>query len=255
MRWTWRSRPTNGELISLDAPRGPALPDHEIHVWWTLDVRALAPLGGHLVAGERERASRFLQLVDRERFVARRGLLRSVLARYLGVGPGAVRLSYGPYGKPALDTATAGLEFNLAHSGDAALLAVTRGKPVGIDIEWVRHDIDAAALATRVCTPRERAVLGALPPHRRRDAFFTFWVHKEAIAKADGRGLSLSPSDIDVADAVAHGRTCVVTPSAETIDVTWRSRSLSVTLGLNAAVAVPDIPWLIESMVYFNISQ
>ncbi len=218
-------------------------------------MRALAPLGAHLVAEERGRASRFRQPVDRERFVARRGLLRSVLARYVGAGPSAVRLSHGPYGKPALDTATADLEFSLAHSGDAALLAVARGNPVGVDIEWVRHDIDAAALATRVCTPRERAVLGALPPHRRRDAFFTCWVHKEAIAKADGRGLSLSPSEIDVADAVTHGRARVVTPSAESADIAWRSISLSVMSGLNAAVAVPDIPCLIRSIVYFSIFQ
>src|SRR5713226_9326224 len=83
-----------------------ALPNDEVHVWRAdLDRPRLQlrRLYGMLSADEQQRAGRFRFERDGNRFIARRGLLRIILGRYLGVEPGSLRFCYGPNGKPALE--------------------------------------------------------------------------------------------------------------------------------------------------------
>ncbi len=82
-----------------------ALADGEVHVW-RADLAAAAAREEalrHLMGEEeRARAGRFAFERDRQRFVAAHGALRTILARYLGVGPRGLRFSSGQWGKPAL---------------------------------------------------------------------------------------------------------------------------------------------------------
>jgi phosphopantetheinyl transferase len=64
--------------------------------------------------------------------------LRQVLAAYLGEEPGQIRLGEGEHGKPRLEGPSKRLEFNLSHSGEIALVAVSGEHPVGVDVERVR---------------------------------------------------------------------------------------------------------------------
>jgi len=179
----------------LDAPERPHLADGEVHVWRASlrqDGGALLGLWESLSADERERAGRFHFRRDRDRFVAARGALRDLLGRYTGVEPRLLRFSYDGYGKPSLDGVTGGgpLRFNVSHSNGLALYAVTRGREVGIDLEFVREDFATLEIAERFFSAREVSVLRTLPPCERAVAFFDCWARKEAYVKARGEGLS-----------------------------------------------------------------
>lgn len=180
-----------------------------IDVWCAaLDLAAeeLARLERTLAAEERARAGRFVFERDRERFVAARGLLRQILAAYRGAPPEALRFRYSAKGKPALEDAGAGLEFNLAHSHGLALYAVAWRRPVGVDVERVREDIDVEGIAGRFFSPKEAAALRAIPQAERVRAFFRCWTRKEALLKAWGEGLPFGLNRFSVSLAAREAR-------------------------------------------------
>ena len=94
-------------------------------------------------------------------------------------------------GQPRLDERDAELDlrFNLSHSGDLLLVAVARGRAVGVDLEPVRELSHREAVERRVFSADERRALSAVPPERRLEAFFNGWTRKEALAKAMGDGM------------------------------------------------------------------
>jgi 4'-phosphopantetheinyl transferase len=110
-----------------------------------------------------------------------------------------MRFAYGPKGKPDLapGSAVGGIRFNVAHAGGLALVAVTRGREVGVDLEQVR-DVDVEGIAERFFSAREVAALRRLPPAIRAEAFFRCWTRKEAYVKATGDGLSAGLEQFDV---------------------------------------------------------
>jgi 4'-phosphopantetheinyl transferase len=180
-----------------------------VDVWrgsLTRDAAELQLLAGLLDPDERRRATRFVFPLHRGRYVAGRGLLRRILARYLGVLPGSLLFEYNAHGKPALrlsgiDDAPP-LTFNLSHSDDELVVAVSRGRMVGIDIERVPdaddHTLDTAEIAERFFSPEERRALAELAPGERRRGFFACWTRKEAFIKALGGGLSVPLDAFDV---------------------------------------------------------
>ncbi|MEO0820269.1 MAG: 4'-phosphopantetheinyl transferase superfamily protein [Pseudomonadota bacterium] len=173
----------------------PALAEGEVHVWrLSLAEPALARAPeDYLDAEERARAARFARPELAERFSAAHAQMRAVLGGYLGVPPTDLRFGAGAQGKPALSAPAQPwpLDFNLSHSGERALLAVGRGGPLGVDIEATRIFDTMDDLARRIFAPAETAALEALAPARRVAGFFACWTRKEAVVKADGRGLSL----------------------------------------------------------------
>ncbi len=175
----------------------------DVHVWCVaLDVDAgeLQRLRATLSADEIARAERFVRQRDSEHFIAARGALRSVLAGYLGVRPDEVAFGYGERGKPTLAEQFADREirFNLSHSHGLALLAVTRGREVGIDVEFIERKLEHEQIATRFFSASECEELLALPPAQRSEGFFRCWTRKEAYIKALGEGLSHPLADFDV---------------------------------------------------------
>lgn len=93
---------------------------------------------------ERTRAARFHSYRDREYFTATRALLRTILASHLGSDPASLLFRYSEKEKPALQTSEPGdpIEFNVSDAGDAAMLAFSRGRPLGVDVEQVRDTFD-----------------------------------------------------------------------------------------------------------------
>ena len=107
--------------------------DGDVHLWLApLDITAQDNdrYTSLLNADDQERAARFLNPDDRDGFVAARGFLLTILGAYTKTAPDTLRLHYNPYGKPALYLCEnqRNIQFNLSHSGDWALLAVTRGR-------------------------------------------------------------------------------------------------------------------------------
>lgn len=157
------------------------LAETDVHVW-AVDLREPAPGALALLSeGEIERAARFQFERDRRRFLAARAGLRRVLAGYLGCDAREIRFEAGAMGKPR----TPGIEFNLSHSHELALVAVAGTTPVGVDVEYLRPQSDAVAIARRFFPPAEAAAVGADP-----GAFFRVWTRREAWLKAEGSGLA-----------------------------------------------------------------
>lgn len=182
---------------------GPAdsldLSSDQVDVWRArldLPAEALEQLDGTLSKEEKDRAARFYFPADRDRFIASHGCLRDVLRRYLHCEPGQLTFTADSYGKPALGDHD--LEFNLTHSGDLALVAVTRGRKVGVDVERIRAGISSFVIARQYFSKAEVAELETLPIDGRQTAFFTCWTRKEAYIKAQGLGLTLPLESFDV---------------------------------------------------------
>jgi 4'-phosphopantetheinyl transferase len=155
---------------------------------------------------EKARAGKFHFEPDANRFVYAHGALREILGRYVRQPAEEVVISATPSGKPFLGGAgaSAGIRFNLAHSGDMALIAISLGVDVGIDIEKVNPDIDLDSIARRCFAPGERKSLESVSPLLPVDRFFTIWTRKEAYLKGRGDGLLGPLTEIDVSASPAY---------------------------------------------------
>jgi 4'-phosphopantetheinyl transferase len=180
----------------------PPLDAGEVHVWriaLDLPPESVAALAELLAPEETVRAQRFYFERDRRRFSVARGTLRSLLALYRGLDARAIRFAYGPQGKPALaEAGSPPVCFNLAHSHELALVALTRGLEVGTDVEHIRPRESAEGIVERYFAERERSALSQVPPHEQQMAFYRCWTRKEAYMKALGTGLNLPLDSFDV---------------------------------------------------------
>ena len=173
------------------------LPELErtVHVWAVrLDDASvdLDRAGALISPDERERAARFKFERDRRRYLVAHLALHEILRCYLpGAAPG-LSFDLGANGKPKLPQPLnpSGIEFNLSHSNEMALLAVCHQREVGVDIEFVKEQFEFQEVAERFFTATEVAALRGLPPDLQRQAFFKCWTSKEAFLKAKGTGLS-----------------------------------------------------------------
>jgi 4'-phosphopantetheinyl transferase len=170
--------------------------------------KRLAELTAGFTDRERERAAQFATDEWRERWSASRGTLREVLGRAVGIEPGAVRFRYGAHGKPELDPTCAPLaselRFNISHSGERALIALSRVE-VGADVEHLkpRRTDD---IARRFFVPGEQQRLFVFAGPEREAAFFRLWTCKEAFLKATGEGLSRSTRSYEIEVAQSGAR-------------------------------------------------
>ncbi len=180
------------ETSSAEDP--PASKGAPVRVWkldldapWAADEAVTALLS----ASERARASRFHHESGRDHYIAARGALRQILAGVVGADPAQLRLGATDTGRPfLLSPEHSGIDFNVSHSGSAALIAVARDRRVGIDIERMRVLREATSLIRRFFAPEECDEFLALPDHARTRGFFAAWTRKEAFAKATGRGIA-----------------------------------------------------------------
>ena len=149
-----------------------------------------------LSCDELAKAERFHSDLDRARYIVGRAALRGVLAAGLDCSPAAIRFSYGTNGKPKLEGGHGGVDFNLAHSGGDAVIAVADGAAVGVDIELFRPIADVESLARLVFSDVERRALALAPDPV--SAFLNGWTRKEAYVKALGMGLAAPLKEITV---------------------------------------------------------
>jgi 4'-phosphopantetheinyl transferase len=188
--------------------------------------------GQQLSADEHARAGRLRFERDRKRYITGRGILREILARYIGTEPAALCFSYGEHGKPELvGEGEYGLRFNVAHADAVFLCAVAESHEVGVDVERVEHFDGIDDVAEEMFSLAERAVYRSLPPDERVDAFAACWTRKEAFIKAIGEGLSYPLHQFDVSlapgdtpallriggslDAAAHWCMAAMNPAAD----------------------------------------
>jgi 4'-phosphopantetheinyl transferase len=134
-----------------------------------------------------------------------------------------------------------GLEFNLSHSADLALVAVAWERPVGVDLEQWKREMDHLALAERFFSPAERASLRALS-ERRDDlvhGFFSAWSRKEAYLKARGEGVTRGLHHFDVSLSPEEPARLLADRLDSAIDH-WHMRSIVPEPGFSAAIVAAD---------------
>ncbi|MGH2881036.1 MAG: 4'-phosphopantetheinyl transferase family protein [Solirubrobacteraceae bacterium] len=164
----------------------------ELHVWIADldeggDERAHTRGLESLSVEERERAARFVNPRDGERWAQSRALLRMLLGGYLGAKPAELRFELGEHGKPRLASGSE-LHFNLSHSGGLGLYAFALDGEVGCDVETTGRDINVLAVAGRAFGQEVAQRLGCLDEEQRRREFLRAWVRHEAHLKCLGVG-------------------------------------------------------------------
>lgn len=229
-------------LASLAWSAPPAtlhLAPENVHLWraWLGPENAPAGLWEALPPPEQQRANDLQPGQPRQRFVASRGLLRLVLARYTGRAPAELSFELGAHGKPALspEFGDGTIGFNLSHSHDLLLCAVSLRRAVGVDIELVRPLAGIDRMAARVLSDGEMAAWQALPAEDKPPVFFATWTRKEALVKGLGERLAATFARVDV--SMAPGQQSVGVPGQHGRPA-WRIYPLPVAPGYAGAVAV-----------------
>ena len=221
-------------------PQSPSLKAGVADVWriaLNQEEERLESFRRTLEANELERAGRFHFEKHRRHFIVARGFLRSVLARYLGTQPESLRFVYGAYGKPALESEH-GLRFNLSHSNEVALLAVTLDAEVGVDVEYIRADFASEDIARRFFSRSEVETFNSLAKEDQVAAFFRCWARKEAYIKAIGKGLSQPLDAFDV--TLAPGAPAALLRAEDDDASRWFLTDLDAGAGYAAALAIEN---------------
>jgi 4'-phosphopantetheinyl transferase len=248
MQFTLRSLLHDNSAGDATAP-WKSLSDNAIHVWQigllaTSDM--IAKCRAILDSPEQERAARYLADVHRNRFIIARASLRLLLGRYLDRDPRDVSFAYNAHGRPEIASAPPPLAFNLSHSGDTAMLAVTRLPAVGIDLEYHRKPDRIEDLAERFFAPAEVRQWRALPVELRIAGFFAGWSRKEAYIKAHGRGLNYPLDRFAISLDPREPARILATADDPSEAARWRIENLSCPPDCSAALVAPAGVWGVE---------
>jgi 4'-phosphopantetheinyl transferase len=176
----------------------------EVHIW-CLDFNELCSTKlrayhNLLSQDEKERARKFYFEKDRDHFICARGILRCLIGMYLDIVPSSLVFKYNLHSKPLLDVPPGGSDiyFNVTHSKNVALYAFSRTYPVGVDIEFIRQDLEWKALAENFFSINESCMIQSIEPCHQIEAFYCCWTRKEALLKGLGLGLSIPLNHFEV---------------------------------------------------------
>ncbi|NLR57656.1 4'-phosphopantetheinyl transferase superfamily protein [Chitinophaga polysaccharea] len=115
---------------------------------------------------------------------------------------------YTKYGRPYIVNAP---DFNISHSSEIVVCAINCNGRIGIDLE--RCTPISISDFRRQFSPAEWTNIEQSTP--REALFYKYWTIKEAILKADGRGIFTSLDTLDVTNGPAFlldGQTWYITP-------------------------------------------
>jgi 4'-phosphopantetheinyl transferase len=202
---------------------------------WSMDLNCDRPqieeFSQFLTAQERQRAAKFINPTHGDRWIVARGNLRQILSQYVDLTPAQIVFTYSPHGKPEIGGNE--IQFNLSHSHDRAVYAISAKHPVGIDLEYI-HPLPAADLVNRFFSPAEQAIFRRLPMAIQQAAFFHAWTQKEAYLKACGTGLSTPLDQIEVSIDPRTPAEIISTPT----DDIWQIQKLEILPEYAGAIVV-----------------
>ncbi|HEY6837445.1 MAG TPA: 4'-phosphopantetheinyl transferase superfamily protein [Geobacteraceae bacterium] len=216
------------------------IPSGGVVIWSASLVRETVE-EGLLSPDEITRGKRLVAPLVRGRFFAAHTLLRRILAVHTDCRPEELRFHTSAFGKPALagEEREDGVRFTISHSGDLLLVAVCRGRELGVDVEEVRVDMDFQAIAAHYFSPAEREALHRLPPLEQPAAFYRCWTRKEAYIKGRGAGLHLPLDQFAVTLAPDEPAAIIHDLTLPAASPCWQLADLAVPAGFVAALAVP----------------
>jgi len=190
----WRPYRRLGDTTVLHVDLRPH-PDHEADSLAWLD------------AAERRRLQRFEIRGPGRRFALCRAALRAALAARLACHNERITFGAGDHGKPfaEVDGVRAEISFNVSHSGDHGLIAVSPRGVLGIDVEQRQPRRHMDLVIDTVFTETEQAALTTAEGRDRTNLFLDFWTMKEALIKALGTGLYTDPATFEIPSAMQRG--------------------------------------------------
>lgn len=227
------------ELLWPAATGARPISADEVHVWaCDLSEEAdLCSLESLLSCEERTRACRFVFKIDRKRYTVAHGSLRRILAGYLNCTPEELRFAQNERGKPILIGNHANeLQFNLTHSNDLALLALSPTSEVGVDVELIRPI--SADVAKRFFSEYEQQRLQQSNIAEWCESFFTCWTRKEAFLKGVGFGLTIPLNSFDVSVGTNEPARLVSVRDGHADKSAWIMEHLAPAVGYLGALAV-----------------
>lgn len=159
-------------------------------------------------------------------------LLRQILAHYVRISAAKLIIERGEFGKPYLPDFPE-WQFNLSHSGEKLLIAVSDEMPVGIDIEKIKPRRSLVDLVKKCFAVSEQNYWFALPENEQLNVFYEFWTRKEAVVKGIGRGiaLGLNRCEIDTNQPNAFLNLPV--------NEIWHTKKIDISPDYGAAIAMP----------------
>ncbi|HEX2915723.1 MAG TPA: 4'-phosphopantetheinyl transferase superfamily protein [Chloroflexia bacterium] len=224
----------------------------QIDIWIAhldLPQEQLTNLLQTLSPDEMARQQRYLFERDRLRFAAARGQLRYLLSQYLDCSPAKISFSYGQRGKPLL-SGNYPLYFNLSHSNELAVYALSQTTEVGVDIEYLRPLNHQRQIAQRFFAPAEYTALSELAEELQTLAFFNCWTRKEAFIKASGKGLSYPLDSFEVSLRPGEPARLLSIAGDKDLAEEWTLRSFSPAGGYVAALATHGV---VEEIIFQNL--
>lgn len=138
---------------------------------------------------EKEKAATFKRPEVQKKYIKTRGVLRKVLGNYVRENPQQLVIKTAEHGKPFL--AEFDLFFNLSHTGNKFVIAVSNCGEIGVDLEHPKERINLLGLVNKCFSVEEREYWLSLSEEQKVTMFYRFWVRKEAFVKAVGRGIAL----------------------------------------------------------------
>ncbi|MEO1962652.1 MAG: 4'-phosphopantetheinyl transferase superfamily protein [Cycloclasticus sp.] len=168
----------------------PRLEGEDVHVW---KLKLSDTLGGSnltvLSEEEVKKVNRLRSSKLRAQALSMRVQLRQLLSLYLNLKPIDIRFQRAEFGKPAIINSA--LSFNVSHSADAALVAISLCRELGVDIEQWRELDNLEGLVQRNFSSDEKNQWLSISDEEKQQTFFNIWTCKEAFIKATGRGLGM----------------------------------------------------------------
>lgn len=193
------------ESVSSRSKEKLSLAKNEIHIWMTKPQELLgndALLSRYstlLNAEEKVKQQRYKFAKDRHDALITRAFIRDLLSYYADVDPQDWQFDKGEKDKPEVINAPLPLRFNISHTKNLIVCAVTLTDDIGCDVENTSRSNDVLAIAERYFSKEETTELFALPVEQQRNRFFDYWTLKESYIKAWGLGLAIPLADFSFA--------------------------------------------------------
>ena len=165
---------------------------HDVHIWRTnipANLHLLHFFKSILIERELERSHSYQNDTDKFRFIVTRALLRILLGQYMGRNPVEIKFETGHNGKPYVHLGNnTGIHFNVSHSGDLALIAVSNLE-VGVDVEKTDDNFIFTQMLQQYFSIAQRYFINNSEDPRAN--FYQLWTRKEALIKGAGNGVDI----------------------------------------------------------------